>query len=96
MKIWLFLLLALTLASAAAVGQVKLMPGNVARGERVLEQKGCLSCHSLNGKGGQRAVDFANPTGLTNKVSGGDVEPQSVDVGGVRVPEEGGPHTDAD
>jgi cytochrome c2 len=67
MKLWLFAILALLFVSAATVGQVKVMPGDVASGERVLEQKGCLSCHSLNGKGGNRAPDFSNPTGRTNK-----------------------------
>lgn len=59
-------LLALVLTVSAA-GQVKMMPGNVAEGERVLQDKGCLSCHSLNGKGGTRAPDFAKPTGEVGK-----------------------------
>ena len=36
---------------------------SVAAGERVLADKGCLSCHSLNGQGGNRAPDFSNPHG---------------------------------
>ena len=67
MKSWLFPLLGLILAGAAVFGQIKVMPGSVAGGERVLEQKGCMSCHSINGKGGTRAPDFANPTGRTSK-----------------------------
>jgi cytochrome c2 len=59
--------IALLLLCAAVIGQVRVMPGSVAGGERVLEQKGCLSCHSLNGKGGNRAPDFANPTGRASK-----------------------------
>jgi len=67
MKTALFVLLALISISALAVGQVKVMPGSVAAGERVLTEKGCLSCHSLNGKGANRAPDFSNPTGRTSK-----------------------------
>jgi len=69
MKTSLFVILAVIVVSAVAVGQVKVMPGNVAAGERVLDQKGCLSCHSINGKGGNRAPDFSNPTGRTSKPS---------------------------
>lgn len=60
-------ILALALICAVANAQVKVVPGNAARGERVMQEKGCLSCHSLNGKGASRAPDFANPTGRTNK-----------------------------
>jgi cytochrome c2 len=67
MKSWLFPILGLMLAGAVVFGQIKVMPGSVAGGERVLEQKGCISCHSINGKGGSRAPDFANPTGRTAK-----------------------------
>jgi len=51
------------LPASIASGQVKLAPGNVADGERVLQDKGCLSCHALNGRGGTRAPDFAAPSG---------------------------------
>ena len=67
MKTGLFILLVLILISSAAIGQVRVMPGSVASGERVLTEKGCLSCHSLNGQGGSRAPDFSNPTGRTSK-----------------------------
>ena len=66
MRTVVVVLSSLILASVT-IGQVKVMPGSVAGGERVLEQKGCLSCHSLNGKGGNRAPDFSNPTGRTSK-----------------------------
>jgi mono/diheme cytochrome c family protein len=33
--------------------------GNASRGRTVLETKGCLNCHSVNGKGGKAAGDFA-------------------------------------
>ena len=67
MKTSLFFILGLMLAGSAVIGQIKVMPGSVAGGERVLEQKGCLGCHSINGKGGTRGPDFANPTGRTSK-----------------------------
>ena len=55
------------LVGTVVIAQVKVMPGSVAGGERVLADKGCLGCHSINGKGGTRAPDFANPTGRTSK-----------------------------
>src|SRR3954462_8636453 len=67
MKSCMFVLFALILTSVVALAQVKVMPGSVAAGERVLTEKGCLSCHSLNGKGANRAPDFSNPTGRTSK-----------------------------
>jgi len=67
MKTKLLPILALTMVCATAAGQVKVIPGSVAGGGRVLEQKGCLGCHSLNGKGGNRAPDFGSPTGRTSK-----------------------------
>ena len=39
--------------------QVTVMPGSVMEGTRVLTDKGCLQCHSVNGLGGNRAPDFA-------------------------------------
>ena len=39
--------------------QVTVMPGSVTEGTRVLTDKGCLQCHSVNGLGGNRAPDFA-------------------------------------
>jgi mono/diheme cytochrome c family protein len=58
---------AMAILPLAAAGQVMVVPGTVAGGESVFQSKGCLSCHSLNGKGGTRAPDFANPSGVTNK-----------------------------
>ena len=67
MKSLLLFILGLMLAVSVVIAQVKIMPGSVAGGERVLAEKGCLGCHSINGKGGSRAPDFANPTGRTSK-----------------------------
>jgi cytochrome c2 len=39
-------------------GQVTVMPGSVIQGERLLDEKGCLRCHAVNGRGGKRAPDF--------------------------------------
>jgi cytochrome c2 len=42
-------------------------PGNLERGKELLEEKGCIQCHSLKGEGGKIAPDlarwgsFANP-----------------------------------
>jgi mono/diheme cytochrome c family protein len=33
--------------------------GNAARGQQLVKSKGCLRCHSVRGKGGQAAADFA-------------------------------------
>jgi cytochrome c2 len=46
-----------------AAGQVKVMPGSVVRGEGILENKGCLDCHGLKGRGGSRAPDFSQLAG---------------------------------
>jgi cytochrome c len=42
--------------------QLTAFPGSVVRGEQVLTTNGCLSCHSLNGKGGTRGSDLAVPS----------------------------------
>ncbi len=34
-------------------------PGDAGRGEKVVQAKGCLSCHSIRGKGGKSAGDLA-------------------------------------
>ncbi len=34
-------------------------PGNARRGARVVQTKGCVTCHSVRGKGGKIAADFA-------------------------------------
>jgi mono/diheme cytochrome c family protein len=34
--------------------------GSVGRGRTILERKGCLGCHSLNGRGGESGPDFAD------------------------------------
>src|SRR5262249_11115069 len=43
--------------------QTTVMPGSVLRGERLLDEKECLHCHAVNGRGGNRAPDFTrSPT----------------------------------
>jgi mono/diheme cytochrome c family protein len=49
--------------SAIPREQVKIMPGSVMGGAVVLRDKGCLDCHAINGRGGNRAPDFAKPSG---------------------------------
>ena len=39
-------------------------PGNPDRGRQLLWEKQCLKCHSLDGKGGGRALDLARAKGL--------------------------------
>src|SRR5207249_4358816 len=67
MKTRIIVLLLLAVTSPISARQIKIIPGNVADGERVLQDKGCLSCHSIDGRGGTRAPDFARPTGGVNK-----------------------------
>jgi cytochrome c2 len=42
--------------------QIQTLPGSVVRGEQILTSSGCLSCHSLKGKGGSRAPDLSVPS----------------------------------
>jgi cytochrome c len=51
-------LIAMGVAVSLPAAQVTIMPGSVAQGERLLEDKGCLRCHAVNGRGGSRAPDF--------------------------------------
>jgi len=51
-------LIGTSMISALAAPQVTVMPGSVIQGERLLDDKGCLRCHSVNGRGGNRAPDF--------------------------------------
>jgi cytochrome c2 len=44
---------------AVASAQIKILPGSAARGEQLLTDKACVNCHSLNGRGGNRAPDLA-------------------------------------
>jgi cytochrome c2 len=44
------------------LSQLQTLPGSVARGEQILTKDGCLSCHSLNGKGGTRGPDLGIPS----------------------------------
>ncbi|MFQ5852722.1 MAG: c-type cytochrome, partial [Candidatus Binatia bacterium] len=39
-------------------------PGNQQKGRALLTDKGCLKCHSLEGKGGKVATDFAQVKGF--------------------------------
>ena len=53
------LALAIVGHSVVASAQIKILPGNAARGERLLTDKSCVNCHSLDGRGGHRAPDLA-------------------------------------
>lgn len=48
--------------ASPATPQLQTLPGSVVRGERILATDGCLSCHSLNGKGGKRGPDLSIPS----------------------------------
>ncbi len=48
---------------AAPPKQVKILPGSVMRGEQVVDDNGCFSCHAMDGQGGNRAPDFAQLAG---------------------------------
>lgn len=39
-------------------------PGDSRQGQKLVADKGCLDCHSISGKGGKSAVDFAQVPGL--------------------------------
>jgi mono/diheme cytochrome c family protein len=43
-------------------------PGDVARGRRTLEDKGCLACHSLYRRGGNSAPDLATANVVSSKL----------------------------
>jgi cytochrome c2 len=51
--------IALLGGTSSGSGQLRTIPGSVARGEQVVTNNGCLNCHSLNGKGGSRAPDLS-------------------------------------
>lgn len=57
----------LAAAQSSLKAQVITMPGNVEDGRHVLEEKGCLSCHALDGVGGTQAPDFAKSGNLEKK-----------------------------
>lgn len=64
--LWRALALALLVAETSAARpamQVTVMPGSVIEGERLLDDKGCLRCHAVNGRGGNRAPDFTLSAG---------------------------------
>ena len=44
---------------ALGFAQVEIVPGDAARGVRVIEAKGCTACHAIEGIGGTRAPDLA-------------------------------------
>src|SRR5262245_19040810 len=52
-----------TTALCGLAMQVMIMPGSVGRGERLLQDKNCLECHALDGRGGKRARDFVRSSG---------------------------------
>ncbi len=43
-------------------------PGDARRGRRRLEDKGCLGCHSIYGRGGNSAPDFATSNVVSSKL----------------------------
>jgi mono/diheme cytochrome c family protein len=45
-----------------AAPQLQTVPGSAVRGERTLNEAGCLSCHALNSRGGTRGPDLAKPS----------------------------------
>jgi mono/diheme cytochrome c family protein len=54
--------------SAALPEQIRIYPGSVVRGERILEEN-CLGCHALDGRGGNRAPDFSTLRTVTSTPS---------------------------
>jgi mono/diheme cytochrome c family protein len=42
--------------------QVTIVPGDSTRGAALFVEKGCIQCHSFNGKGGSVAPDLARPS----------------------------------
>ena len=52
------IVLLLHVSTRIAAAQVTVVPGSVIQGERLLDEKGCLRCHAVNGRGGNRAPDF--------------------------------------
>jgi cytochrome c len=44
--------------------QLEDSPGNAGKGEKIIFNKGCLSCHSFNGKGKGISSDLAKLTDL--------------------------------
>lgn len=44
-------------------------PGEPARGDKLVEEKGCLSCHSVNGKGKEIAADFTTLGEMDSPIS---------------------------
>ena len=59
----LILVIGATSLGGLAAMQVTVMPGSVGRGERLLQEKNCLGCHALDGRGGKRAPDFVQSSG---------------------------------
>ena len=52
--------LAMVLAVAGSSGlQAQITTGDAARGEQLVRDRGCVSCHKLNGAGGAKASDLA-------------------------------------
>ena len=51
-------LISMNMIIAVPATQITVMQGSVIQGERLLDDKGCLGCHAVNGRGGNRAPDF--------------------------------------
>ncbi len=43
-------------------------PGDPAQGEKIFSEKGCITCHSVNGKGGEIGPDLATSRGLSSSI----------------------------
>jgi len=52
-----------SLATEPPSGPVQALPGRPAVGQALFEEKGCLSCHSVRGMGGNRAPDLGTAPG---------------------------------
>lgn len=75
-KIWLLAALAVALAGAGLIWRhraharpVTFLDGDPQAGARLLESKGCLHCHAVNGQGGRVGPDLAAPTAPRSNMS---------------------------
>ncbi|NIT61886.1 MAG: c-type cytochrome, partial [Aliifodinibius sp.] len=44
-------------------------PGDVEKGSQIVNKKGCLSCHSLQGEGGEIAIDLTTLEGMDSPLT---------------------------
>ena len=59
MKMVIAPLMLLLFLSLAAKPQITVLPGSSMRGAEVFTERGCIQCHSFNGRGGAAAPDLA-------------------------------------